>query len=433
MFGGEQGGLFGPTTSWQQRLAVIVETMREISSQADPQEMVRAYTNRMRGVLPQDRTVSLSRRGHEYPEVRITRDSERTNEINPWTQRDRLPVVRGGLLAELLYADAPRIIDALDVPDSEPGAPYLAGQRSLIAIPLYDQGVALNMVVFLRRRPRGFEPENLPEYVWMANLFGRATHSLVLSAELRAAYESVDREMRVVADIQRSLLPAELPQIPTLELAAHYQTSRRAGGDYYDFFPLTDGRWGLLIADVSGHGVPAAVVMAITHAMAHTHPDEPCPPGKLLMRLNRQLAEIYTRGNGTFVTAFYGIYDPRSRELQYASAGHNPPRVRCCATNHVYVLSEAGGLPLGISPEARYEDAVQTLLPGQQLILYTDGITEAFNPAGEMFGVERLDGVLGDCDESAAGMVRQILAAVDAFQQGTPIDDDRTLVVAKVR
>ncbi len=106
----------------------------------------------------------------------------------------------------------------------------------------------------------------------MSNLFGRATHNLVLSDQLKVAYEAVDYEMKVVADIQRSLLPMQMPSIPTLSLAAHYQTSHRAGGDYYDFFPLPDGKWGILIADVSGHGTPAAVLMAVTHSLAHTLP-----------------------------------------------------------------------------------------------------------------------------------------------------------------
>src|SRR5207253_1299364 len=103
--------------------------------------------------------------------------------------------------------------------------------------------------------------------VWLSNLFGRATHNLVLAEELRQAYEAVDRELVAVADIQRSLLPAKLPKIPTMDLAAHYQTSRRAGGDYYDFFPLAEGKWGIIVADVSGHGTPAAVLMAITHCI----------------------------------------------------------------------------------------------------------------------------------------------------------------------
>src|SRR5262249_10816585 len=157
-----------------------------------------------------------------------------------------------------------------------------------------DQGVALNMVVVLSKRPAAFSKEGFPEMVWVSNLFGRATNSLVLSAELKEAYTALDNELQVVADIQRSLLPTELPRIPTLDLAAWYQPSRRAGGDYYDFFPLPEGKWGILIADVSGHGTPAAVLMAITHCIAHTHPGPATPPGEILSYVNCHLNARYT-------------------------------------------------------------------------------------------------------------------------------------------
>ena len=109
----------------------------------------------------------------------------------------------------------------------------------------------------------------------MSSLFGRATHNLVLRNELKQTYDIVERELKVVADIQRSLLPQVLPKIPNLELAAYYRTSRWAGGDYYDFFPLPDGRWGILVADVSGHGTPAAVMMAICTAWRTACPGRP--------------------------------------------------------------------------------------------------------------------------------------------------------------
>ena len=103
---------------------------------------------------------------------------------------------------------------------------------------MLDQGVALNMTIQARSVLDGFDPDRLPETVWMANLFGRATHNLVLADQIRQAYEEVDRELKAVADIQRSLLPSQLPEISHLKLAADYQTARRAGGDYYDFFPV---------------------------------------------------------------------------------------------------------------------------------------------------------------------------------------------------
>jgi phosphoserine phosphatase RsbU/P len=427
-------GLFGPQAGdWRERLADVVAMMREMSLQTDPQAMVRAYVARARRLLPSvERFVSLSRRDLEPPKYRITRSSLWSQEINPWRDKDRLPVLEGGLLGELIYGDEPRIIDDLRFDPDDPAAEYFAGQRSLMAIPNYDQGVALNMTVRLSSEPHAFDPEGFPEHVWMSNLFGRATHNLVLSEDLKQAYAVVDRELRVVADIQRSLLPKAMPVVPTLDLAAHYQTSHWAGGDYYDFFPLPDGRLGILIADVSGHGTPAAVMMAITHSVAHAYPGAPDPPGRMLTFVNDRLAAHYTADNEAFVTAFYGIYDPARRTLTYASAGHNPPRLKRCEDGSVASLDGAGGLPLGVLGGQRYGQVTHELRPGDQIVFYTDGITEATDPAGRMFGLEQLDQVLENCHLTADGLIREVLDALEHFTAGQPPADDRTLLVAKV-
>jgi sigma-B regulation protein RsbU (phosphoserine phosphatase) len=275
--------------SWQERLERVVNTMREMSQQEDPQEMVRSYARRMESLFPVDRRISLSRRELSAPSYRVTRFSEWKDDINPWRERQRLPLHEGGLFAELLYGDEPVIVDDLHVDSDDPAARYLEGQRSLMAVPMFDGGAALNMVIFTRTEPDAFDRERFPDTVWISNLFGRATHNLVLTDQLRDAYDMVDRELKVVADIQQSLLPKEMPRIESLDLAAAYRTSHRAGGDYYDFFPLRDGRWGILIADVSGHGTPAAVVMAITHSIAHLYPVRSIDPGQMLDFVNRDL------------------------------------------------------------------------------------------------------------------------------------------------
>jgi sigma-B regulation protein RsbU (phosphoserine phosphatase) len=419
-------------TDWRKRLALIEQTMREMSQQTDPQAMVRAYGEKVRLLLPADAFLSLSRRDLRAPQYRITRSSTWRETINPWKEKDRLPLLSGGLLAELIYGDKPRVIDHLPPSPDDPAAEYLAGQRSLLAIPLFDQGAALNMVVRMRREPAGFPHEQIPEMVWMSNLFGRATHNLVLAEELKKAYDELDREMKNVGNIQRSLLPARLPHIPAMDLAAFYQPSQRAGGDYYDFFALPEGRWGILIADVSGHGTPAAVLMAITHAIAHTHPGPPTPPGQLLRYVNDQLCSLYTVESETFVTAFYGIYDPASKELTYACAGHNPPRLKRCSDGSLLALDGSAGLPLGIFPGQEYPSPAVTLQTGDQIVFYTDGITEAHNPDGGMFGTGRLDRELENCSLQAQGLLDSVLRSVDAFAAGHPAEDDRTLIVARI-
>ncbi len=424
--------IFDRTGDWQERMALIVESMREMSRQTDPQDMVRAYRQRIRQVMPVDRSLSLSRRDLPAPRYRITRSSTWSEDINPWKEPDRLPVLEGGLLGTLLYGDEPQIIDRLDVAADDPAREYLTGQGSLLAIPMYDQGVALNMVVHMRREPAAFSRGEFPEWVWLSNLFGRAAHNLVLSERLQAAYDRLDQELKVVEEIQRTLLPSQLPRIPSLDLAAYYQTSKRAGGDYYDFFPLPEKKWGIFLADVSGHGTPAAVLMAITHSIAHTHPGPPTPPGKMIGYLNHHLATRYTAASGTFVTAFYGIYDPEQRALTYACAGHNPPRLKRCQDGTLAVLDGVKGLPLGISEQEEYGDASLQLQVGDQIVFYTDGITEAHNPRGELFGTRRLDEVLHGCALQASALLDAVLQAVEQFTAGHPADDDRTLLVARV-
>jgi sigma-B regulation protein RsbU (phosphoserine phosphatase) len=421
-------------SGWRERLAEVAELMREMSTHTDPQDMVRAYGRRIRQIMPADRWVSISRRGLEFPKYRITRSSLWPEEINPWKQPEKLPVLEGGLLAELIYADQPRILDdlAAELKPGDPAAEQLEGMGSLMAIPHYDEGVGLNMVVSLRKDSGAWEPEQFPERFWISGLFGRATQSLVLSDRLKQAYEMVDRELRVVADIQRSLLPKSLPQIPGVELATFYRTSQWAGGDYYDFFELPGGRWGFLIADVSGHGTPAAVMMAILHSLSHGHPGHPDPPGGLLKHVNDRLAERYTSENEVFVTAFYGILDPATRTFTYACAGHNPPRIRRCSEGKVIALEDVGGPPLGLFPGLDYAESSVTLAPGDVLALYTDGITEAMNDRGDQFTPERLDEVLTRCSLAARPMVDAIIDAVAAHAGRHAPHDDQTLVVAKV-
>ena len=345
----DRGDFFNdPNRDWRSRLLTTVEVMRELSRVTDPQEMNQIYSRRMVELFPTTRQISISRRKLESPQVRVTRSSHWTEDINPWKEPQRLPVLNGGLFAELLYDGEPRIIDDLDVRHSDPAAEYLHGQRSLIAIPLYDAGSAMNMVLATREERHAFPPERFPDLVWMSNLFGRATQSALLTKRLQTASEQANHEFQVVARMQRALLPAKLPDIPTLDLAVHYQTSSRAGGDYYDVLPLPKGRWGFLIADVSGHGVPAAVLMAITHSLTKTYTGNPWPPGLLLSYLNKHLAAHYTRSFGTFVTAFYAIYDPDHGTLTYANAGHPAPRLIRCADGTRQALEGRQRLPLGI-------------------------------------------------------------------------------------
>jgi sigma-B regulation protein RsbU (phosphoserine phosphatase) len=394
--------------------------------------MLTTYADEVRRFLRVGRTIGISRRNLKRPYYRLVRSTARKRQPDPWKNPESLPLLKGGLLGELLYAGIPRVIRRIRLRDDDPGAPYLAGEQSLMALPQYEQGRPLDMVFLLRKKPSAFSPSELPELVWLSNLISRATDNLVLARQLREAHALLEEEMKAVADVQRSLLPKQLPRIPCLELTVRYETASRAGGDYYDFFPLADGRWGILIADASGHGAPAAVLMAITHTIAHTIPRPASSPGRVLRLINRHFCFEHVADSEAFVTAFFCVFDPRKRLLVYSCAGHPPPRIKH-ADGGMGSLDRADSLPLGILPGEAYRDAVQQLRTGDRILFYTDGVTDAVRPDGERFGVERLAAVLQGSRADAPGLMARLLRDLGRFAGGRPATDDCTLLVADVK
>lgn len=418
--------------SWSVQLEEITSLMRGMSRLDDPQDVVTMYGDYMREMLGHDGRVSVSRRGLDRPWFRITR-SETLGNVDPWRTPGKLPLFDRGILSDLLYSEESKIVHDFRVDPSDPAAAHLAEARSIAVIPQFDGGASLNMVVLMSRQPEWFKPDELPQMVLQANLFGRATNSLVLSRRLREAYDKIDGELQVVSDIQKSLLPTEFPYIPSLKLASDYQSSSRAGGDYYDFFPLGQGKYGVLIADVSGHGTPAAVLMAIVHAIAHLIPGGPHPPEHVMGFINRQLARKYTSGNGSFVTAFYGVFDAHDRTLTYSNAGHPSPLWKRHGHEQTDELpSVQSGLPLGIMEDIEFSpDSVQ-LSPGDSVLLYTDGITEARGTSGEMYGTQRLKNSLGSALSHKHPMPN-LIEDLAGFCGTIPAGDDRTMLLAMVR
>lgn len=419
---------------WREEIAFVVDFMRELSRQTDPQTAAALYGTRLRqgGFVTSDGFLSVSRRDLQYPAYRITRSSTWKEAINPWLERHRLPVHTTGLLSEIVYSNDSVIIDDLPnryTPD-DPAAKYFQGMNFLQATPNFDDGEALNVSIILTRSPEGMPRDMIPMIIMQSNLWGRSVLNSVLRRELKSAYDALDHELKTVGNIQRSLLPISLPEIPGLEMAADYETSERAGGDYYDFFPLAHGRWGIFIADVSGHGIPAAVRMAITHAIAHTRPDTEVSPSGMLSYLNSILERRYIGQTGAFVTAFYAIYDSNSHRLSYSSAGHPPPRL--ARGEGVSELNCRGGLPLGIEALATYPECEIKLHSGDRLVFYTDGVSEAFDKNRALFGTDPIDAA-ALADHDARQILDRILADLKRHVGDAAVADDRTLLVIDVK
>lgn len=408
------------------RLRLIDDLVMEMSAQDDADRLVRVFARQGEFLVRRDGFVSVSRRDLATPHYRVTRSWRWREAINPWTEPHRLPLLDRGLLGELLYVGKPAVLNHLEVEPDDPSREHLEGMRSLACVPSYDHGQPLTMVMLLSREPDAFTATDLENLLLHANLLGRAVNNLVLAQQLDEAYRKLDEEMQQAGRVQRALLPGELPAVEGLELGASYVTCSRAGGDYYHVLPLADGRWGLFLADVSGHGVAAAVGMAMLHTLLHSCPEPCAPPSGVLAHLNRHLLAVAPQG--MFATAFYGTYDPARRRLSYSLAGHPLPLLR--RRTHVRDLERTDGLPLGVLPDGTWTEQEVTLVPGDALLLYTDGISEGSGATGEMFGKERLADAVRLGPLRARRLVQHVERLYKDYRGDAPDLDDRTLLAA---
>jgi len=234
-----------------------------------------------------------------------------------------------------------------------------------------------------------------------------------------------EKELEMARAVQKSLLPTQLPSIPGFILAADWRPAREVAGDFYDFFSLPDGRWGIVLADVSGKGAPAALYMAMARSLIRSEAGRYSNPSAVLTEVNRRLlVECY---NEMFVTVFYAIVDPVQRSLTYASAGHDPPFLRR-ASGSVERLA-LGGLIMGVFEEVSFSDETLKLESGDTLVAHTDGLTDTVNHQDEAYGCTRLADTIDRAPAGAQDMLDHILRDLSAFAGPVPQPDDITLLV----
>ena len=198
---------------------------------------------------------------------------------------------------------------------------------------------------------------------------------------------SLQNELNIASQMQQSILPAQFPRGPDFQIHASMTPARNVGGDFYDIVRLADGRIGVAIADVSDKGVPAALYMMSSRTLLKGAAIGCESPSQVLHEVNSLLQD--NSDTGMFVTLFYGIYDPATNEFTYANGGHNPPLI-IHADGSSTVLEMTGGMALGVAPNVQYRQATAAISPGDTILLYTDGVTDATNEAGEYFSLERL-------------------------------------------
>jgi serine phosphatase RsbU (regulator of sigma subunit) len=239
--------------------------------------------------------------------------------------------------------------------------------------------------------------------------------------------QSIEQELRMARDIQQALLPMEMPHLEGWNILHHYQPAREVGGDFYDFFELPEGRLGMVVGDATGHGMPAALVMATARSMLRAVSQTSSSPGEVLSRANDPL--FMDIPANMFVTCLYAILDPKSGSLTYANAGHDLPYLRRRSGDAEEL--RARGMPLGLMPGMGYEEKETILEPGEATLFYSDGLVEAHDPRGEMFGFPRLRALVAEHgEERSLGdfLLEQLYTFVG---EGWEQEDDITLLTLR--
>ncbi|RPJ87583.1 MAG: GAF domain-containing protein [Acidobacteria bacterium] len=304
--------------------------------------------------------------------------------------------------------------------------------RNLICVPLRNsQGHVTGVLQAVNRKDDGvFEENDIP-------LFSAFADQAAIAIEKSQLYqtslekERLEQQLLLAREIQVGFWPKQIPCYERVTLAGKSWPASQVGGDYYDVVPIDSRRCSLIVADVSGKGIPAAMIMAAVRGALRTQLDSQASMSEITAALNRML--VRDTPMGKFLTLFWSILDVETLELTYTNAGHNPAFVFSPATGAVGELSE-GGPVLGVLPDLAFTSSKRILNPGDLLVMYTDGIVEAQNLAEEMYGNDRL---LARFPEAAAcdaqGALELIERDVNAFSAGAPQYDDATLIVAKIK
>jgi serine phosphatase RsbU (regulator of sigma subunit) len=321
-------------------------------------------------------------------------------------------------------------VGAVDITTLSFDSPALAAMREagvVLVVPLVSSGELIGLLSLGPRLSEGgYSTDDrhllatLAGYAAPAMRVGQLVNQQALEARDR---ERIEQELKVAQLIQQQFLPKEVPDLPGWHVAAFYQPARTVGGDFYDFIELPDGRTMLVVGDVTDKGVPAALVMASTHALLRSSAPRLISPGQVLARINDLLcADIPAH---MFVTCLALVLDPLSGHIEYANAGHDLPYIR---TANGVVELRATGMPLGLMTGMEYEVKAREMAPGDCILLHSDGLAEAHNPTREMFGFPRVSELAGR-GPSGEELIELCLTELLAFTgPDHEQEDDITLV-----
>lgn len=444
------------------RIGALESMLRDVSAVKDPAKMLQAFGPWVGQRFPRDAFISVSKRDLPEGKYKLTRVITNTRSPmdtfsdapnrDPWSEWVALTTYEGGIIGRIIAQESPQIYTNVDF-SRDPVLGEVLGEdatrvRAISAIPSYDDGLALNWALSFHKRIVWNDLDSFVAGLLDLNMMGTATRNLVFRKQAETLNARLLEQFEQIAKIQRQLLPDQNPRLDGLSLSTSYLTSNIAGGDFYDYFQGDDGRIGIVIADVSGHGPGAATVMAMLRTILYCYSDIAESPDRVdsdVARIARYCNTklVQSNLNGEFATAFFCIIDPSDGTLTWTRCGHNPPLLRR-KDGSIEQIESAATLPLGIADGIGFESDSCTMHPGDTLILYTDGITEATanrpahefsmhhasrNTKAEQFGTQRLIDSLDTCSGNPECAIDHVHRALFAFTNRLDRDDDQTLVV----
>jgi sigma-B regulation protein RsbU (phosphoserine phosphatase) len=346
-------------------------------------------------------------------------------------RRYRLDRTFGGEAGRWFPAENPALATFL-AGDGEAPPDLLPGARHLLGVPILFENNALGLLVVGDKESRRGVGPFLAGDRRTLGLFANQAATALENARLHLRaleQERLEREMHLAAEIQRQILPKGAPQVPGYQLAGWNRPARQVGGDYFDMLPLRGGRFGLVVGDVSGKGIPAALMVSTLHSALRLLLDQAGIGPPLLEKLNKHILDSSMPNK--FITMIVAEVEPESGRLLYVNAGHNPGLL-LRRDGQVEELG-SGGVPLGLLPGSRYQSREVVMEPGDLLCLYSDGITEAESIEEEEFGTDRLCDILraGSQERSLQRVLDSIHEAVEEFSAGHPQGDDQTLLLLR--
>ena len=403
------------------RLQAMLAAARLTCSSEEPRNVLRKVMSYCLEIFPAaDRAL-----------VAVPDREKKTLAIRALTTRDGITDRRFHLsrdiLTEVLARGRPLILggpygSAMDRPVTESTQVELP----IMVAPLTTRGVRLGLV-YVDGMSEGaiFNGEDLELLDGLAHLVAQVLNTAQLNAEL-LRQSRTEQELSSAREVQKRFLPRGVPKMPGFSFVAHYDPCRNVGGDLYDFIQLDTSRVGIVIGDVSGKGFAAALVMAWVTSQIREAAHQEKLPVDVMSRINASLLEA--RQDELFVTLLYGVLDRWTMKLVFCNAGHMPPLVYRAQDRSVEVVEEGAGLPVGLIPNATFEEGRIQIGPGDAALFFSDGVTEAINNEAEMYGMQRLQQAMARAPNSAPDMVSDVLSSLRSFVDGQEQADDITMV-----